>query len=722
MEVVIFDDEPKITVKQTPTVTNPAGSQNNIEYVDEKINFVKNEQEDPFVTSEKVKTQFWDNQIEIKAALVKYEQDGENKYTIENITYDGYELAYSPYNGGTPQEFNPELFKVIDENGNSIYKDYIYVKDENGNFICDENGKYILKDGIHYDKGKYYRDAPESDWGLNVIKTENTNFDGEIQAFEDNTSEAIVIDLYGKLAYGLTIEFGAFFSGGDNTNTTGYDSESEIVLIIFYKKGVPVYSTVQTGSENGKSLYNSADAILDGFDQVIILPVHNSENSDFTIQGLDFVTKGNEPVIINRGTVSAQSGADGFADAYSEAHAGFDLEKIIEQAGGTLAEDGTPASFTVLVDRIEYTAKLELVAGSSGESILTALLEKPGQELDGKQLFYATLDKEGQWTLEQYYAFQVQKGEEETSSQFELVFKTEDTDGDTATGSVSVTTVLPESKTITIETDDSGLPTGTTLGEGNEVSGDTVIDGSTGGDDAIIGTQGGDLIFGQDGNDIVLGDGNDTTLKDIAEKLGVENNQPTVDSMTQAIQKLEDDPQSNNFKNFLDSVEGTSNDGNDQLFGGSGDDLLFGMGGDDYLNGGAGEDYLFGGSGNDIIVYDENDYMVSGGDGIDFMVTDKDSITLDTLGESGRNGMEGPIVEGIDVLIKGDEALSLTNMEQLSKDYGVTIEGNNTISLDDRWSPVEGNDHTFAFNDSSLTIEISNELTVQAAKQQIEQG
>ena len=243
-----------------------------------------------------------------------------------------------------------------------------------------------------------------------------------------------------------------------------------------------------------------------------------------------------------------------------------------------------------------------------------------------------------------------------------------------------------------------------------------------GGDDTIIGTQGGDLIFGQEGNDIVLADGNDATLKDIAEKLGVENNQPTVDSMIQAIQDLGDDPQSGSLKNFLDNVEGDLNDGNDQLYGGTGDDLLFGMGGDDYLNGGTGADYLFGGSGNDIIVYDQNDYMVSGGEGIDFMVTDKSEVTLDTLGTSGRDGNPGPIVDGIDVLIKGDDALSLTNMEQLFEEYGVTIGENNTISLDDRWTPVDGNGHMFAFEGNNLTIEISNELTVQAAKQQIEQG
>ncbi|MFR9012873.1 MAG: VCBS domain-containing protein, partial [Desulfovibrio piger] len=49
---------------------------------------------------------------------------------------------------------------------------------------------------------------------------------------------------------------------------------------------------------------------------------------------------------------------------------------------------------------------------------------------------------------------------------------------------------------------------------------------------------------------------------------------------------------------------------------------LFGTDGNDYLRGGEGSDAIFGGAGNDIIVYDQQDYLVSGGSGIDFMVSD----------------------------------------------------------------------------------------------------
>ena len=230
--------------------------------------------------------------------------------------------------------------------------------------------------------------------------------------------------------------------------------------------------------------------------------------------------------------------------------------------------------------------------------------------------------------------------------------------------------------------------------------------------DVIHGNVQENSIFGQEGNDILLGDGDETTLQDITNSLNLESSDPTVDSMTQAIQNLEGNPQSGNFKNFLDSVEGTSNDGNDQLFGGSGDDLLFGMGGDDYLNGGAGEDYLFGGSGNDIIVYDENDFMVSGGEGIDFMVTDKD-LTMDDLLASGRNGNTGPIVDGIDVLIKGDDALSLTNMDQLASEYGISINQDGNLELDA--SMWEGANGTFTNDSAGLTLETT--LTPQTSTQ-----
>lgn len=127
--------------------------------------------------------------------------------------------------------------------------------------------------------------------------------------------------------------------------------------------------------------------------------------------------------------------------------------------------------------------------------------------------------------------------------------------------------------------------------------------------------------------------------------------------------------------------------GDDTLHGDNGDDFLFGGAGDDYLDGGAGQDSLYGGSGNDIVVYDGNDYLIDGGSGIDFLVSNDGSLSLqELLTESGRNGHGGPLVNGVEVLIKGDDALSLTSLDQLSKDYGIAIDrdaqGNETLTLD----------------------------------------
>ena len=156
-------------------------------------------------------------------------------------------------------------------------------------------------------------------------------------------------------------------------------------------------------------------------------------------------------------------------------------------------------------------------------------------------------------------------------------------------------------------------------------------------------------------------------------------------------------------------MEGTDADGDDRLFGGTGDDVLLGMGGDDYIDGGEGSDAIFGGRGNDIIVYDSNDYLVSGGSGIDFMVSDNSTLTLTELLSGGKNDNEGPIVSGIEVLLKGEDALSLTSLDQLAKDYGITLdtnaEGKETLTLDmGKWTYDNAND-VYTSNDGNLTLE-----------------
>ena len=984
----------------------------------------------------------------------------------------------------------------------------------------DYNHLYNLK----YSPYKNYGSG-KADWGLTVDAGEHNE---EISVIGGNASEAVVFDLGGQLAYGVTIDFGAFYNGEPGaTGTTQWDHVSEKALVTFYRDGQIVGSTLVEGnSSDGTFTLNSSDVVLGGFDKVVISAVDNrtpdfpNENSDFTIQGIDFITKRDDPIIINEGKVTAASGADGFADAYTDIHARFDLAGMVNE--GTLSADGTSGIITVLVDGQQTDVTLTLSEGASGDSILT------GTAANGEQLFTATLGKDGNWSMEQYEDFRVTDGTGEVSNQFELVFKTEDADGDVASTTVNVplevvdqtpatdtsigngddiititggegiagtvaagdsggvevqTTVQPGqdynisimldlsgsmadplhsgtntsriemavdalknffetslqnhdgdislqlvgfgtdvlgTRTWTIDGDASdaekqqvydefasqlsawqkdmnswgysqgtnyeaamekatewfsdapaqggvagnggenlaffisdgqptyyydgtdwwgnpevegtgnysnqetvrqtleaaqdlqnagsgvkvnaiGIGTDTSLNENAQtildlidntggsgqnvarypyqtrdsdkawtngtwrgdqplVEGDsdlvnseddltaalvgggvitstdladagddtiraehatssTIIygdvmntdrlryeliqttsiaaalvaagidygsgadvfqwlenaananalkgtkfegwthddsvkymlqhaeelgyetrvdadgdfylvkadgtvlnmDGSEagidldsltgrdGGDDVITGSSASDTIYGQEGHDTIYGGGgHDGLYGGTGDDLLVGDDKPeNLDDVTvKGIKDLTEDE----LDDFIKSVEGTDDDGNDQLFGGVGDDVLLGMGGDDYLDGGAGEDAIFGGAGNDIIVYDKADYLVSGGSGIDFMVSDDKNLTLDSL--LTNTGSDKPLVSGIEVLLKGDAALSLTSIQDLADRYGITLgtnaDGQETLTLDmSKWNESISADgtHVFTSTDNDLTLE-----------------
>ena len=308
-----------------------------------------------------------------------------------------------------------------------------YTTDDKGNTVIKENGLDIdARYELQYSTYPNSNEKPASDWGLMVSSPDDAQA-WEINVSKDGkTSEAVVFDLGGKLAYGVTIDFGAFYLGGEDAQ---YDHVSEEALVTFYRDGQIVGSTLVYGqSSNGKYTLNSSDVVLGGFDKVVISAVDNKtpdyrdELSDFTIQGIDFITKSEDPIIVSDGTVTAESGADGFADDYENSYVHFDLEGMV---GGKLNEDGT-GTITVLVDGNPQTVKLELNEGSSGESILIGTMS------DGKQLFTATLDKDGHWTMEQYQQFRVPGEDGQESNTFELIFKTEDADGDIASTTVDV--------------------------------------------------------------------------------------------------------------------------------------------------------------------------------------------------------------------------------------------------------------------------------------------
>ena len=249
--------------------------------------------------------------------------------------------------------------------------------------------------------------------------------------------------------------------------------------------------------------------------------------------------------------------------------------------------------------------------------------------------------------------------------------------------------------------------------------------------DALIGGEGNDVMYGQGGNDLLIGDGSNTsgaddTLHRLAQELGTltgGSHGVTPASLSDAILNLGHDSaklheladwSEKHLENSSDGDDwlfgGEGNDvlfglgGNDHLYGGSGDDVLFGGSGDDYLDGGEGRDILFGGSGNDIIKYDSTDFLVDGGDGIDFLITDNKDLTLDDLLRN-TDPNNGPIVQNVEVLISGDDALSLTDTAGL-KQYGIELglDGDKeTLTLSDAWTQ-QGD--AFVNADAGLTIQV----------------
>ena len=172
---------------------------------------------------------------------------------------------------------------------------------------------------------------------------------------------------------------------------------------------------------------------------------------------------------------------------------------------------------------------------------------------------------------------------------------------------------------------------------------------------------------------------------------------------------------------------GSADEGEDLLFGGSGDDTLMGGAGDDYLDGGAGRDSLFGGEGNDLIVYDPTDYLIDGGDGIDFLLAGDAQASLGQLLNegNGENGM--PIVNNVEVLLKGVDTTSLTSMDKLAEKFGLRLEkgedGQDRLVVDtDQWTRGETTDGVTTWTnnaDANVTLETTLQQTSEAEGQAV---
>ena len=249
--------------------------------------------------------------------------------------------------------------------------------------------------------------------------------------------------------------------------------------------------------------------------------------------------------------------------------------------------------------------------------------------------------------------------------------------------------------------------------------GDDTLDGGEG-IDILVGGEGSDILNGGDGNDVLIGDGQGGFQGLIEGTVNAQTFQKYLALHSQEeLKELVDKYDALDTEGGDDKLRGGAGDdiligggGNDRLFGGEGDDILFGGFGDDFLDGGVGNDYLYGGAGNDIIVYDGNDFLIDGGSGIDFMVSDEEGLSLDDLlNNSGKEGHSGPMINDIEVLISGKDALSLTNIDQLAAEYGITIgEDGTTFMLNMSLWKQDGDKFTYR-GDADLILETTFEPT-----------
>ncbi len=171
--------------------------------------------------------------------------------------------------------------------------------------------------------------------------------------------------------------------------------------------------------------------------------------------------------------------------------------------------------------------------------------------------------------------------------------------------------------------------------------------------DALVAGSGNDIVYAQGGDDLAIGDGNISSLHELATAAGMDSetlakyeaeNVQTyeeaeslalVKDIVEDIQEVLTGDNYDDKKAMLDAIENMeqSNDGNDTLFGGVGNDILLGLGGDDVLDGGDGNDILVGGSGDDLLIGGQGADTIYGGSGSDLIFAD----SYDTMIDGGTD-------------------------------------------------------------------------------------
>ena len=278
----------------------------------------------------------------------------------------------------------------------------------------------------------YYKNPPDSKFaGLGVQDTvvddalmNGQDYNGrgrfpEINYSQgSNSSEAIVIDLNGKIAYGMNIGLSNFFGGKGEG--------AEKALFTFYLNGEIVDVKELTSAQQSGLVNGTFNSVTAGFDQVVISAIDNGishgplkDNSDFSITSIQFVTASGQPLSTAEGHIEATS-ADGIK-SYDFGNMAFETA------------DGEKISLT-------HTA-------SSNGDLITGTLA------DGTVVLEGFLSDNGTWSLHQYQTGIHNAGSHDIS----LDFVATDNDGDRTTHHV----VIPAAPDIAnVEVNEHGLNDG----------------------------------------------------------------------------------------------------------------------------------------------------------------------------------------------------------------------------------------------------------------------
>lgn len=542
-----------------------------------------------------------------------------------------------------------------------------------------------------------------------------------------NQSEAVIINL-DKPAVNMNIDLSKFFS------VVGSDTNPEKAIFLFYKDGKCVGESHLSSNETSGDVQQNGFGVLPagGFDTVVIAAGDNGtdpttvwDNSEFNISAITFNKfEGVDRTLTGKLDATSADGIKGYS---------VDTDKL---ANLELTSDNVP---------INYSYSWNADTGT--------LLATAGKET----VFKLVLNTEtGAWTMVQYKEYEgelelpftaTDGDDDSTSISVEIpatgaergTYKVTDSDAEkavlaaaeqemksavrsgealaTAAVLAGMATVLPD-EVPAVEGDRPDTPDETLVAAPAEAADAPAAlsffeEGAALPDSPVEGMDDTPLLFANlalAGQEELMVSAAQTDAADGPLWADVSGTDDTPDATMSGI--ATSGPGAAPAGTAVPEIVLTGTDGDDILLGGDGDELIFGGSGDDFIDGGAGRDTIYAGAGNDIIVYDQQDYLVSGGNGIDFMVSDDTSLTLDGL--LSNTSSDKPLVSGIEVLLKGEDALSLTSINDLADRYGITLgvneAGEETLQLDDRWTKQDDGSYDFnggAEADGGLTLETS---------------